>query len=533
MKNKMIIGVDFDNTIVCYDNIFYTIAIEKRIIPSSIEPIKEEVRNYLRKIGKEELWTELQGYVYGPGIVRAHVFEGVKDFFINCKKNNIKVLIISHKTKEPFLGPKYDLHKHALDWLDKNGFFDEIGISKNEVFFELTKEGKAERIEKEGCTYFIDDLPEFFSEKFFPEKVFKILFDPNKKYPSNENLTTLYSWNNILNIIPEADFQKYFNEKILGIERVNHIGNNLLYKIILSSRNRLLKKYSKIHAQNWPRGEREYNSLKYLWGKGFSYIPEPFAFYPEDNIGIYSFEEGRVLNQEEIGENEIIIISDFITKLHSLDASKFSPASTPVLCPDDFANNVEVRIKNIKEQSNPESLDVDTKKFVFEKVIPLAENLIIDFRSKFPQEELSKEISLSEQRFNFGDFGIHNVLVDINGNFRFLDFEYFGRDDPAREILGFLHHDKHAKISKELKKLFIDNYLRKTKVSEKFFERMKAADPLKGINFVLVYLNVLRKPYIEQLKEQGADVDSVIKERIEKARKKINDINFFDDNIIE
>ena len=197
----MIIGVDFDNTIVCYDKIFHTVAVERGIIPQTIEHVKEEIRNYLRKIDKENLWTELQGYVYGPGIMRANVFAGVKEFFIYCKKNNIKVLIISHKTKEPFLGPKYDLHKHALDWLEKNGFFDEIDFSKKDVFFELTKEEKMNRIIKEDCTHFVDDLPEFFSDKNFPTGISKILFDPNRKCTTPEKFTCAHSWEDIIKIL--------------------------------------------------------------------------------------------------------------------------------------------------------------------------------------------------------------------------------------------------------------------------------------------------------------------------------------------
>lgn len=322
-------------------------------------------------------------------------------------------------------------------------------------------------------------------------------------------------------------FQKYFNEKIIKIEKINHLGNNILYKVILPSENKLLKKYSSIHAQNWPRGKREFSSLKYLWEKRFREIPRPLAFFPEDNIGIYSFEQGDILKQEGIGEREIIAVSDFIAKLHSLDASEFPPASTPALCPNDFAKNVEVRINNIREQCNPETLNNETKKFVFEEVIPLAESLIADYRKKFSQEELFNEIPLTEQRLNFGDFGIHNILVDKKNNYKFLDFEYFGRDDPVREILGFLHHDKHIKMSKDLKQLFVDNYLHKAKISERFLERMKAADSLEGINFVFVYLNVLRPQYIAQLKEQTTDIDIVVKERIDKARKKIKDISFF------
>ena len=45
----MIVGIDFDNTIVCYDSLFYNIALEKGLIPSNISKSKNSVRDYLRK----------------------------------------------------------------------------------------------------------------------------------------------------------------------------------------------------------------------------------------------------------------------------------------------------------------------------------------------------------------------------------------------------------------------------------------------------------------------------------------------------
>ena len=76
----MKIGIDFDNTLVCFDELFYRAAMEKKLIPAFLPTSKEQVRDYLRKQKKEDLWTELQGYVYGVLIKDAPAFEGVDEF---------------------------------------------------------------------------------------------------------------------------------------------------------------------------------------------------------------------------------------------------------------------------------------------------------------------------------------------------------------------------------------------------------------------------------------------------------------------
>jgi hypothetical protein len=195
----MIIGIDFDNTIVCYDNSFMKIIEEDVDIPDDLAPVKDEVRNFLRKQGKENKWIEMQGFVYGPGILDAEPFPGVKNFLLHCKKNGIKACIISHKTLNPFMGKKYNLHEYAKKWLEKNGFYDKdgTGLAKNDVFFELTKEEKLNRIMEQKCTHYIDDLPEFLSEKKFPGKVKKILFDPNGRYRENK-FEAVNSWKGMI-----------------------------------------------------------------------------------------------------------------------------------------------------------------------------------------------------------------------------------------------------------------------------------------------------------------------------------------------
>ena len=38
------------------------------------------------------------------------------------------------------------------------------------------------------------------------------------------------------------------------------------------------------------------------------------------------------------------------------------------------------------------------------------------------------------------DFGFHNAILKESGDLVFLDFEYFGRDDPVKLMADFIWH---------------------------------------------------------------------------------------------
>ena len=192
----MVIGVDFDNTIVCYDQVFHQVAREQGLIPHGLPPAKHAVRDYLRSVGREPAWTELQGLVYGARMDEALPFPGVEEFFIRAVRSGVDVRIISHKTKFPFSGPRHDLHSAALSWLERRGFHDpaRIGLPRDHVHLELTKADKAKRVVSCACDYFIDDLPEFLAELGGLGGTRRILFDPNSQHAPAAGLLHARSW---------------------------------------------------------------------------------------------------------------------------------------------------------------------------------------------------------------------------------------------------------------------------------------------------------------------------------------------------
>jgi len=190
----MVLGLDFDNTIIKYDELFHRIAFEKNLIPVDFPKEKNKVRNYLREKNIEDEWTIIQGDVYGGRIKEAIPFEGMLETLEKLRIKKIPINIISHKTRVPYLGPKIDLHAAAINWMKINHFFDQYGLNftSPQIYFEETKEEKIDRIMANGCTHYVDDLPEIL--EMIPNGIKKILFSPNHSQKFSEKWTVINSW---------------------------------------------------------------------------------------------------------------------------------------------------------------------------------------------------------------------------------------------------------------------------------------------------------------------------------------------------
>ncbi len=176
------IGVDFDNTIICYDDLFYRGALERALISSELPRCKVAVRSHLWSLPDgNKLWTALQGEVYGKRISEADPYPGALEFFQLCRGNGIRVTIVSHKAEFPAIGPRVNLREAALDWIRAHDIFH--GGAEH-VFFEADRSAKVKRIANLGCAHFIDDLPEVFADPQFPASVEKILFAPEPPHAS-------------------------------------------------------------------------------------------------------------------------------------------------------------------------------------------------------------------------------------------------------------------------------------------------------------------------------------------------------------
>jgi len=179
----MRIGLDFDNTIVCYDQAIALLAEEMFELPEGISRSKLALRDFLRNAGREEEWTNFQGELYGPGMRYAQPYEEAKETMESLTRDGHELVIVSHRTKKPYKGNQYDLHLYARKWIrERLKGIGGIGKQdKNKVFFMESQAEKIEQIRRLSCDVFVDDLPEVLTAKDFPRDTTPILFQPDKE----------------------------------------------------------------------------------------------------------------------------------------------------------------------------------------------------------------------------------------------------------------------------------------------------------------------------------------------------------------
>lgn len=198
---KLRIGVDFDNTLVSYDDLLYRLALERGWIQSEAVRSKRGIRDCIRRLSDGDVkWQQLQAIAYGAGIFEARPSDGIEAFLGMCKQRGVRLYVISHKTDYAnFDNTHTNLRTAAINWMKQNRVFgaDGLGVSREDVFFEPTRTEKVARLMRLQCTHFIDDLEETFLEPSFPTGIERILYDPHSLCAALPGVRVFHTWKEI------------------------------------------------------------------------------------------------------------------------------------------------------------------------------------------------------------------------------------------------------------------------------------------------------------------------------------------------
>src|ERR1700722_8407930 len=133
MASRLRIGIDFDNTIITYDDVFRASAAAGGVIAPGFSGNKQAVRDAIRLLPDGELaWQRLQGQVYGKGITDAKMVSGFAAFLRRANAEDCAVVVVSHKTEYGHFDPdRVNLRTAALDWMAEQGLFDrDYGVAR-------------------------------------------------------------------------------------------------------------------------------------------------------------------------------------------------------------------------------------------------------------------------------------------------------------------------------------------------------------------------------------------------------------------
>ena len=203
------IGIDFDNTLIGYDEVFVAAGRARKLLQEDFVGTKQQVRDSIRLLPDGEIsWQQLQGYVYGKGVSGAVMFDGVADFLRCCRNHEAEVFIVSHKTEYGHYDPlRINLRQAALEWMEARGFFCErqFGIARQNVHFGSTRSEKLGLVAQIGCTHFIDDLEEVLNDPEFPPGVERILFSPLARPSAEAPFAVCATWREVTEAVFNDD----------------------------------------------------------------------------------------------------------------------------------------------------------------------------------------------------------------------------------------------------------------------------------------------------------------------------------------
>lgn len=502
----MPVGLDFDNTIVRYDRVFADAARARGWVARDFRGTKKQLRDTVRLLPDGETrWQILQGEVYGQRMVEAEPFPGVMDFICAVRRRGIEMFIVSHKTRfSNFDAHKIDLREAALTWMESNGFFDpgRLGFSRQQIFFADTRAEKIAKISALGCRVFVDDLEEVFADPSFPADVKRVLFTSDRGPPRDQAIIVRKTWPDIERFVLEdtvgvahsSDEITKVGERLVGaalrsVRRARVSGNNRLFCIEAEDGQRYaLKFYPRLPSDPRDRLSTEFQSLAFMYHHGIAEVPRPIAKDHEAGFALYEWIAGEPARPTAGGIDAAVT---FIRALQALngaaDAASIGSASEACFCAKNIVDQVQTRWTALQAQT---SAYPQLGEFLDVSFAPAAECAIARAQKVCAQSGLGFDIPLAAHSrcLSPSDFGFHNALAQSDGRVVFLDFEYFGWDDPVKLASDFVLHPG-MDLTTDLKKRFLDAVGDVFHADQTFAARLDACLPLYALRWTMILLN--------------------------------------------
>jgi hypothetical protein len=527
----MIIGLDFDNTMVDYHALFHRLAVERGLISPTAQVDKTAIRDHIRATSGDGAWQQLQGAAYGPRIGEAIPAEGLLKFLRACRIAKAAVYVVSHKTtfaNRDFSG--VNLREAAIGWMKAHGLFHaETGLSPNRVFFEETRGTKIARIAALQCDVFVDDLLETLMDPSFPEDTRRVLFSNRQDVPCQPAFSVAPSFDALQELLfPSIRLREHICAELLGepvrLSEPLHGGrNSLVYLVPLSDGSQRVAKFYFRSADD-PRNRlaTEYESLSWLWQFGVRQIPQPLAADPAHDCGIYAYVEGQDISPEAITPELVDQTVVFLGQLHDARrhaaAAQFGPASEACFSVEAIAQNVRQRLKPFQSLSSSTAELRSGKSLVNDRLVPALTQLDERARALCESHDLPYGAELPEMRRTLSpsDFGFHNARLTPNGKLVFLDFEYFGWDDPAKLLADFLLHPAMS-LSSTLKRRFVSGALSVLGDDGFLRHRLLAVYPLFALKWCTIILNEFLPHHRARRDFAGAASTTCLQTQLERA----------------
>jgi len=215
--------------------------------------------------------------------------------------------------------------------------------------------------------------------------------------------------------------------------------NNQVYRLDTDDGPLVLKRYFKDARDSRDRLGAEWSFVSHAWSHGSRVVPEPLACDPAEQAGLYSFVQGRKLTASELTAAHVDAAIDFVLAVNERPRPALAPGSEACFSLADHIGTIERRVARLATLDDDVPHVTEARRLVATQLQPAwaAVQAKIIAGAAAARLGIDQALSADESCLSPSDFGFHNALIDDTGNLTFLDFEYAGRDDPAKLVSDF------------------------------------------------------------------------------------------------
>jgi hypothetical protein len=282
--------------------------------------------------------------------------------------------------------------------------------------------------------------------------------------------------------------RKLVGGPVLGMSRLAGGRNSRVYRVDTGDRIFALKQYPSLEDDPRDRLGVEAGALNWMGRHGLDMVPRLVATDPDSNSALLSWAEGSQVRQ--VGPSDIDQAVDFLGALEQLRGTEGFPlthlATEACLSGAEIERQIRTRLANLRGLQDEPALQV----FLTHEFTGALENCLLRARNVLSSAGGSFEVELTHRQRSLvpSDFGFHNALKDERGRLTFIDFEYFGWDDPVKLTADVLLHPGTS-VATELRSRFRAAAQNIYGDDPDFLARLKAFHPLFALRWVLILLN--------------------------------------------
>ena len=307
---------------------------------------------------------------------------------------------------------------------------------------------------------------------------------------------------------------------MIGIEQVLRGGNSRIYRVRCTKGDYALKSYPPRTRDPRERMKTEFQALRLLKAKGCECIPDPIAADVEANTALYEWVDG--IGIENIDTEEIDAALGFIHFLHDLakvtESASVAAASECCLSAQDILDQVSVRVERLRDAGK---IQPELDRFLYQDLDPALEKFAAQTRDACTCDNVPIDEPLARRyrTLSPSDFGFHNALQRADRSIVFLDFEYFGWDDPVKLTSDFLWHPG-MNMSALTRLRFAQGARSLFSKDPDFATRLRRHHPLFGLRWCTIMLNeFLPEGIARRCHAVGAiDIEATQRIQLSKAR---------------